>query len=256
MRDDGRRAPLERFDTKPGPKPFRLYVVELPKRCAVYSLEHMKARKASRRRRPEGHQAERPRSSGEQRQGLRSPRVHSPERRQEPPGASWPGRLPAGMAKIPNRDVCVDRWEAHVVGCSGTAPSAHMEPVLQSGRREHQGEERARRDPAGLHLRPAVAGRVQGSAEASLPGRRVGRGLQGQTGDAVPYGNDEAWNLQRFARAASSDAVPRVTRPPSSRSSSTRASASSRTPPRRFEEGARHRKGLSTWSVIFTRVDR
>jgi hypothetical protein len=104
------------FEPMPGHR-FPLHVAELPRRCAVYASEHVRALKAQRDR--EASQVKRGNESfhWELRGKVCDPhellRPNAGKDLREPPGIDG---CPSGMAPVPKKKgVCVDRWEAHVV---------------------------------------------------------------------------------------------------------------------------------------------
>lgn len=188
---------VERFDTKPGPKPFRLYVVELPKRCAVYSLEHMKARKASEDKASEKVTKLNASFKWESKGKVCDPheftRPNSGKDIQEPAGLDG---CPAGMAKIPNqktgdKEVCVDRWEAHVVEVLDDGTEHTWSPFF---------------NPAGVNIKAKSApgaipqgyiSAIQSQVACKAAQKRLCRddewiaACKGAKGTQYPYGNDE-----------------------------------------------------------------
>jgi hypothetical protein len=188
----GGERQIERFDTKPGPKPFRMYVVELPKRCAVYSLEHMKARKASEEKAAEKVTKLNASYKWESKGKICDPhelvRPNAGKNIQEPPGLDG---CPAGMAKIPNRDACVDRWEAHVVEVLDDGTQHTWSPFF---------------NPAGVNIRAKSApgaipqgyiSALQSQLACKAANKRLCRddewvaACKGAKGTQYPYGNDE-----------------------------------------------------------------
>jgi hypothetical protein len=188
----GGERQIERFDTKPGPKPFRMYVVELPKRCAVYSLEHMKARKASEEKAAEKVTKLNSSFKWESKGKICDPhefvRPNAGKNFQEPPGLEG---CPAGMAKIPNRDACVDRWEAHVVDVLDDGTEHTWSPFF---------------NPAGVNIRAKSApgalpqgyiSALQSQLACKAANKRLCRddewvaACKGAKGTQYPYGNEE-----------------------------------------------------------------
>jgi hypothetical protein len=183
---------LERFDTKPGPKPFRLYVVELPKRCAVYSLEHMKARKASEEKSgaivSQLNQSYKWESKGKVCDPHEFVRSNAGKDVVEPPGLDG---CPSGMAKIPNRNSCVDRWEAYVVEVLDDGTEHTWSPYF---------------NPAGVTIRAKSApgaipqgyiSQLQATQACKAANKRLCKddewvaACKGAKGTQYPYGNDE-----------------------------------------------------------------
>ena len=183
---------VERFDTKPGPKPFRLYVVEVPKRCAVYSLEHMKARKASEEKASEKVTKLNASFKWESKGKVCDPheftRPNAGKDIQEPAGLDG---CPAGMAKIPNRNVCVDRWEAHVVEVLDDGTEHTWSPFF---------------NPAGVNIKAKSApgaipqgyiSSLQSQVACKAASKRLCKddewiaACKGAKGTQYPYGNDE-----------------------------------------------------------------
>ena len=106
----------------------------------------------------------------------------------EPPGE---GGCPAGMAKIPSRNVCVDRWEAHVVELLEDGTERTWSPFF---------------NPAGVKIRAKSAphaipqgyiSALQGGEACKAASKRLCKddewvaACKGAKGTQFPYGNDE-----------------------------------------------------------------
>src|SRR5262249_14407352 len=104
------------FEAMPASTPFPLHVNELPRRCGVYSTEHVRALKAARE--AEAAQVQKGNDSfhwqikGQVCDPHDLVRPNAGRDLREPPGV---GGCPKGMTPIRGRRACVDRWEAHVV---------------------------------------------------------------------------------------------------------------------------------------------
>ncbi len=103
------------FDSSEGDH-YHFYVTELPERCAVYSAEHAAALESSRERHGQVVAKQNARNKWMIQSEICNPnlflRPNAGRSLVEPPGI---GGCPPGMAPIPGRTACVDRWEAHVV---------------------------------------------------------------------------------------------------------------------------------------------
>jgi hypothetical protein len=106
----------ERFGSSYASGPFRFHVVELPSRCAVYSKAHMIAREHAKETEAaivaKHNQSFKWELKGKTCDPHELTRPNAGKDLREPPGL---GGCPAGMARIPNKKACVDRWEAHLV---------------------------------------------------------------------------------------------------------------------------------------------
>ena len=96
---------------------FPVHVVELPRRCAVYTPEHAREFKAAKIRAAEhvekANRAFKWNIKGKLCDPRELVRPNAGKEYQEPPGR---GGCPPGMAPIPGTpSVCIDRWEAHSV---------------------------------------------------------------------------------------------------------------------------------------------
>ena len=95
---------------------YHFHVTELPARCTVYSAEHTAALEAAREREGAIVAKANEKHKWMIQSELCNPnlflRPNAGRSLVEPPGIAG---CPRGMAPIPGRNACVDRWEAHVV---------------------------------------------------------------------------------------------------------------------------------------------
>src|SRR5262249_58859860 len=92
---------------------YRVHVPELPRGCAIYTAAHTAALESARTRGGEVVAKQNESHKWSVQSEICNPntlvRANAGKSLREPPGVSG---CPAGMAPIPGRSACVDRWEA------------------------------------------------------------------------------------------------------------------------------------------------
>jgi hypothetical protein len=174
-------------------RPFRFHVAELPRRCAVYSPEHVKALTAARAKESEvvdkNNKSHRWEMKGKVCDPHQLTRPNAGKDLREPPGV---GGCPNGMTPIPGRpNVCVDRWEAHVVEVLDDGTEHTWSPYFNSG------SLRIRAKSAPGAVPQGYLSQVQAGAACKDAGKRLCKddewvaACKGSKGTQFPYGKDE-----------------------------------------------------------------
>jgi hypothetical protein len=172
---------------------FPVHVVELPHRCAVYSPEHVRALKAVRDR--EGAHVKRTneRFRWQMKGKVCDPhdfvRPNAGKDLREPPGL---GGCPPGMARVAGKpDVCVDRWEAHLVEILDDGTEHTYSPYFNPG------DLKVRAKSAPRAVPQAYISQVQAASACAAAKKRLCRddewvaACRGAAGAQFPYGKDE-----------------------------------------------------------------
>jgi hypothetical protein len=181
------------FDATPADKPFRFHVAELPRRCAVYSPEHVKALKSAREKESailERHnKAYRWEMKGQICDPHELVRANAGKDLREPPGL---GGCPPGMAPVPHlKNVCVDRWEAHVVEVLDDGTEHTWSPFFNPGALRT----RAKSTPGAIPQ--GYISQIQAGAACAEAKKRLCRdeewiaACRGSKNTQFPYGKDE-----------------------------------------------------------------
>ena len=181
------------FDATPADKPFRFHVVELPRRCAVYSPEHARALRAAREK--EGaildrhNKAFRWEIKGQICDPHELVRANAGKDLREPPGMAG---CPPGMAPIPRKKaVCIDRWEAHVVELLEDGTEHTWSPYFNPGSLRI----RAKSSPAAIPQ--GYISQLQAAAACAAANKRLCSddewisACRGSKNTQFPYGKDE-----------------------------------------------------------------
>jgi sulfatase modifying factor 1 len=174
-------------------KSWRFHVGELPRRCAVYSAEHARARKAASVREAEIVEKNNHSHRWEIKGRICDPhdlvRSNAGKDLREPPGE---GGCPAGMAPIPgSKGACVDRWEAHVVELLEDGTEHTWSPFFNPGTL------RIRAKSAPGAVPQAYISQVQAIAACKEAGKRLCRddewvlACRGAKHTRFPYGDEE-----------------------------------------------------------------
>jgi formylglycine-generating enzyme len=181
------------FDPDMAVRPYRFHVAELPRRCAVYSAEHAKALKSARVKESEVVEKNNKSHKWEMKGKVCDPhqlvRPNAGKDLREPPGV---GGCPNGMAPIPGRpNVCVDRWEAHVVEVLDDGTEHTWSPYFNSGSLRIRAKSAPNAVPQGY------LSQVQAGAACKEAGKRLCKddewvaACKGSKGTQFPYGKDE-----------------------------------------------------------------
>jgi len=190
---DGQRR-HESFDISHGNKPFRFHVVELPKRCAVYSAAHAKARKNAADK--EGAIVSKHNASfkWEIKGKVCDPhdlvRSNAGRDLREPAGL---GGCPAGMAPIAGRTpkACIDRWEAHLVEVLDDGTEHTWSPFFNPGGLNTKAKSAPNAIPQ------AYVSQIQAGQACRASNKRLCNddewiaACKGSKGSQFPYGKDE-----------------------------------------------------------------
>ena len=174
-------------------KLFPVHVIELPRRCAVYTPEHAGAFKTATAR-----AAERVESQNESFKWQIKGQVCDPHELvrpnagkdlREPPGI---GGCPPAMAPIPGKaGVCIDRWEAHTVEILEDGTEHTWSPYFNPG------TIRVRAKSAPGAVPQGYISQVQSNEACKLAKKRLCRddewvsACRGSNGTPFPYGKDE-----------------------------------------------------------------
>jgi hypothetical protein len=172
---------------------FRFHVAELPRRCAVYTPEHVKALRAARAKESDvvdkNNKSHRWAMKGKVCDPHQLVRPNAGKDLREPPGV---GGCPNGMAPIPGRPgVCVDRWEAHVVEVLDDGTEHTWSPYFNSGALRIRAKSAPGAVPQGY------LSQVQASGACKEAGKRLCKddewvaACKGSKGTQFPYGKDE-----------------------------------------------------------------
>lgn len=183
---------IEWFDETSASRPFRFHVGELPHRCAVYSAEHAKARRAAHdteeaivEKQNHAHKWE---IKGKVCDPHQLVRPNAGKDIREPPGL---GGCPAGMAPIPGKPACVDRWEAHLVEVLDDGTEHTWSPYFNPGTLRV----RAKSGPGAIPQGYVSA--VQAEAACKEANKRLCQdeewvaACKGSRKTQFPYGNEE-----------------------------------------------------------------
>jgi hypothetical protein len=171
---------------------YHFYVTELPERCAVYSAEHAAALQSSRER----HQGVVAKQNARNRWTIQSElcnpnlffRPNAGRSLEEPPGI---GGCPRGMAPIPGRPACVDRWEAHLVEVLEDGTFQSWSPYFNPG----GVKVRARSAPDAVPQ--GYVSQIQAAQACAEAGKRICSDAEwlsachGSNKTQFPYGNTE-----------------------------------------------------------------
>lgn len=175
-------------------KPFRVHVVELPKRCAVYSAAHMRARKSAADKEEAIVGKHNASFKWEIKGKVCDPhdliRSNAGKDLREPPGV---GGCPPGMAPIPGRKpaACIDRWEAHVVEVLDDGTEHTWSPFFNPGALTIK----AKSAPGAIPQ--AYISQLQATQACKVAGKRLCgddewvAACRGSRNVQFPYGKDE-----------------------------------------------------------------
>ncbi len=181
------------FEVTPKAKRFAVHVLELPRRCAVYTPRHARAFKTATDRAAEKVGDANRSFKWEMKGKVCDPRElvrpNAGKVLREPPGI---GGCPAGMAPIPGKaGVCIDRWEAHSVEILEDGAEHTWSPYFNPG------SIRIRAKSAPNAVPQGYISQVQSKEACRLANKRLCRddewlsACRGSKGWAFPYGNDE-----------------------------------------------------------------
>jgi hypothetical protein len=171
---------------------YHFYVTELPERCTIFAPDHSAALEAARGR----HAAVVAKENGRHKWAIQSElcnpnlffRPNAARGLEEPPGV---GGCPPGMAPIPGKRACVDRWEAHVVEVLDDGTFHSWSPYFNPGAIKI----RARSAPGAVPQ--GYISQVQASAACAEAGKRLCNDVEwvtacrGSKKTQFPYGNAE-----------------------------------------------------------------
>jgi hypothetical protein len=187
----GDRTTLE-FENTPAATPYPIHVVQLPKRCAVYSPDHVKALKQARAGEraviDKANQSFKWEIKGKICDPHEMVRPNAGKDLHEPPGA---GGCPAGMAPIKDHKACVDRWEAHLVELLDDKTVHTYSPFFNPGTL------RVKAVSAPGAIPQAYISQIQAGTACANAGKRLCRddewiaACRGAKNTQFPYGNDE-----------------------------------------------------------------
>jgi hypothetical protein len=171
---------------------FYFHVTELPARCAIFAPEHAAALQAARERHGAVVTKQNERHKWTIQSELCNPnsflRPNSGRSLVEPPGL---GGCPPGMAPIPGRRACVDRWEAYVVEMLDDGTAQTWSPFFNPG----DTKIRARSAPGAIPQ--SYISQVGASAACAEAGKRLCTDTEwvaacrGSNKTQFPYGNTE-----------------------------------------------------------------
>jgi hypothetical protein len=171
---------------------FHFHVTELPARCAVYAVEHAAALKISRERHGEVVAKQNERHKWMIQSELCNPnlfaRPNSGRSLEEPPGIEG---CPPGMAPIPGKRICVDRWEAYLVEVLEDGTFQSWSPYFNPGAIKV----RARSAPGAVPQ--GYISQVQATAACTEAGKRLCSDTEwlaachGSNKTQYPYGSTE-----------------------------------------------------------------
>jgi hypothetical protein len=171
---------------------YHFHVTELPARCALYGAEHVEAVEAARARHGEVVAKQNERHKWAIQSELCNPNLFSRPNAgrmlEEPPGI---GRCPLGMAPIPGRPACVDRWEAHLVEVLADGAFHSWSPYFNPG----DIKIRARSAPGAVPQ--SYISQIQASQACAEAGKRLCTDAEwlsacrGSKKTQFPYGNTD-----------------------------------------------------------------
>ncbi|MFO0734561.1 MAG: SUMF1/EgtB/PvdO family nonheme iron enzyme [Labilithrix sp.] len=171
---------------------YHFHVTELPRRCVIFTAAHASALQSSTERHGQVVEKQNQRHKWEVQSEVCNPHIflrpNSGKPLQEPPGI---GGCPPGMAPIPGKQVCIDRWEAHVLEVLDDGTTHTWSPYFNPGAIKIK----ARSTPGAVPQ--GYISQVQAKVACEAAGKRLCTDAEwvtacrGSQNTQFPYGNDE-----------------------------------------------------------------